>query len=211
MDRGDLHSASAQRGRPWRSRLLGLTVHQMVRAFGIYGAFAPLPSAKQWNWDNRPLSWTKDMVAWPSMAGINAALLAESGFLAPSTIFEGEKGFFRMAGLISIPRKHWLRGSASSSTSFACTSNRTRAAAGPMPPLTGWEAPASRHAPRIKDKQQVYPQKAGWLFPRSPSGSTSSAPSGLGGLDPPIPVPAPQGTPVEQTSLAARTRLADTR
>ena len=79
-------------------RLLGLTVDQMVHAFGIYGAFAPLPSAKQWNWDNRPLSWTKDMVAWPSMVGINAALLAESGFLGPSTILEGEKGFFRMAG-----------------------------------------------------------------------------------------------------------------
>ena len=79
-------------------RLLGLTTDQMVHAFGIYGAFAPVPSTKQWNWDSRPLSWTKDMVAWPSMAGINAALLAESGFLGPRTIFEGEKGFFRMAG-----------------------------------------------------------------------------------------------------------------
>ena len=79
-------------------RLLGLDVDRMVHAFGIYGAFAPVPSTKQWNWDDRPLSWTKDMVAWPSMAGINAALLAESGFLGPRFIFEGEKGFFRMAG-----------------------------------------------------------------------------------------------------------------
>ena len=79
-------------------RLLSLTVDQMVHAFGIYGAFAPVPSAKQWNWNNRPLSWTKDMVAWPSMAGISAALLAESGFLGPRAIFEGENGFFRMAG-----------------------------------------------------------------------------------------------------------------
>ncbi|MEN6484503.1 MAG: MmgE/PrpD family protein [Syntrophobacteraceae bacterium] len=78
--------------------LLGLDTDRMVHAFGLYGAFAPVPSTKQWNWDNRPLSWTKDMVAWPSMAGINAALLAESGFLGPRTIFEGEKGFFRMAG-----------------------------------------------------------------------------------------------------------------
>jgi len=78
--------------------LLNLTQDQMVHAFGLYGAFAPVPSTKQCNWDNRPLSWTKDMVAWPSMSGINAALLAESGFLGPRSIFEGEKGFFRMAG-----------------------------------------------------------------------------------------------------------------
>jgi 2-methylcitrate dehydratase PrpD len=78
--------------------LLKLTPDQMVHALGIYGAFAPVPSTKQCNWDNRPLSWTKDMVAWPSMSGINAALLAESGFLGPRAIFEGEKGFFRMAG-----------------------------------------------------------------------------------------------------------------
>lgn len=79
-------------------RLLALSPEQMVHAFGLYGAFAPVPSTKQWNWDNRPLAWTKDMVAWPCMAGVNAALLAEEGFLGPRTIFEGEKGFFRMAG-----------------------------------------------------------------------------------------------------------------
>jgi 2-methylcitrate dehydratase PrpD len=38
------------------------------------------------------------MVTWPCMAGINAALLAESGFFGPRAIFEGDKGFFRMAG-----------------------------------------------------------------------------------------------------------------
>ena len=45
---------------------------------------------------NRPLTWTKDMVAWPSVSGINAALLAESGFLGPRTILEGDRGFWRM-------------------------------------------------------------------------------------------------------------------
>jgi 2-methylcitrate dehydratase PrpD len=78
-------------------RLLGLDVERMVHAFGIYGAFAPLPSSAQWNWRNRPLTWTKDMVAWPSVSGINAALLAESGFLGPRTILEGDRGFWRMA------------------------------------------------------------------------------------------------------------------
>lgn len=80
------------------ARLLQLDAGQTTQAFGLYGAFAPVASTKQCNWDNRPLSWTKDMVAWPSMSGINAALLAESGFQGPSTIFEGDRGFFRMAG-----------------------------------------------------------------------------------------------------------------
>ncbi len=78
-------------------KLLGLDTDRMVHAFGIYGAFAPVPSAAQWNWRNRPLSWTKDMVGWPSVSGINAALLAESGFLGPRTIFEGDRSFWRMA------------------------------------------------------------------------------------------------------------------
>jgi 2-methylcitrate dehydratase PrpD len=79
------------------ARLLGLDAERIVHAFGIYGAFAPLPSAAQWNWRNRPLSWTKDMVAWPSVSGINAAMLAESGFLGPRTILEGDRSFWRMA------------------------------------------------------------------------------------------------------------------
>jgi len=78
-------------------RLLGLDLERMIHAFGIYGAFAPLPSSAQWNWRNRPLTWTKDMVAWPSVSGINAAMLAESGFLGPRTILEGERSFWRMA------------------------------------------------------------------------------------------------------------------
>jgi 2-methylcitrate dehydratase PrpD len=77
-------------------RLLKLDVDRMVNAFGIYGTFAPLPSSAQWNWRNRPLTWTKDMVAWPSVSGINAAVLAESGFLGPRTILEGDRSFWRM-------------------------------------------------------------------------------------------------------------------
>jgi 2-methylcitrate dehydratase PrpD len=78
--------------------LLGLDRDRMVHALGLCGAFAPVPSTKGCNWDRRPLSWTKDMVAWPSVSGINAALLAEAGFLGPRSIFEGDRGFFRMAG-----------------------------------------------------------------------------------------------------------------
>ena len=77
-------------------RLLKLDVERMIHAFGIYGTFAPLPSSAQWNWRNRPLTWTKDMVAWPSVSGINAALLAEAGFLGPRTLLEGDRGFWRM-------------------------------------------------------------------------------------------------------------------
>src|SRR5438067_856952 len=33
-------------------RLLKLDIEQMIHAFGIYAAFAPLPSSAQWNWRN---------------------------------------------------------------------------------------------------------------------------------------------------------------
>ena len=78
--------------------LLGLDPERMAYALGLCGAFAPVPATQASNWADRPLSWTKDMVAWPARVGVEAALLAEAGFIGPRTIFEGDKGFWRMAG-----------------------------------------------------------------------------------------------------------------
>ncbi|MGA2083007.1 MAG: MmgE/PrpD family protein [Holophaga sp.] len=78
--------------------LLGLDPERMVYALGLCGAFAPVPATKGSNWADRPLSWTKDMVAWPARVGVEAALLAEAGYIGPRTIFEGDRGFWRMAG-----------------------------------------------------------------------------------------------------------------
>jgi len=79
-------------------RLLGLGADQMLPAFGLAGAFAPLPHEAKFGWDEGQLSWVKDNVAWPTEAGVRAAQLATRGFPATHTILDGERGLARMMG-----------------------------------------------------------------------------------------------------------------
>ncbi len=78
------------------SRLLGLALEHTLSAFGLAGAFAPLPHEAKFGWDEDRLSWIKDNVAWPAEAGVRAARLAARGFRATHTILEGERGLARM-------------------------------------------------------------------------------------------------------------------
>jgi 2-methylcitrate dehydratase PrpD len=80
------------------ARLVGLTAEQTVTAFGLAGAFAPLPHEGKFGWEEGRVSWVKDNVAWPAEGGIRAALLAAEGFRATGTILEGERGLWLMAG-----------------------------------------------------------------------------------------------------------------
>ena len=70
-------------------RLLGLGADEMLPAFGLAGAFAPLPHEAKFGWDEGQLSWVKDNVAWPTEAGVRAAQLATRGFPATQTILDG--------------------------------------------------------------------------------------------------------------------------
>jgi 2-methylcitrate dehydratase PrpD len=70
----------------------------MLSAFGLAGAFAPLPHEAKFGWDEARLSWVKDNVAWPAEAAVRAAQLAARGFLATHTILDGERGLARMMG-----------------------------------------------------------------------------------------------------------------
>jgi 2-methylcitrate dehydratase PrpD len=79
-------------------RLLGLGPEETLDAFGLAGAFAPLPHEAKFGWDEDRLSWVKDNVAWPAEAGIRAAELAARGFRATHTILDGERGLARMMG-----------------------------------------------------------------------------------------------------------------
>jgi 2-methylcitrate dehydratase PrpD len=79
-------------------RLLGLQADQMLSAFGLAGAFAPLPHEAKFGWDEGQLSWVKDNVAWPAEAAVRAAQLAARGFPATRTILDGERGLARMMG-----------------------------------------------------------------------------------------------------------------
>lgn len=77
--------------------VLGLEQEAMERAFGIAGSMAPVPHAGKYGWNERPLTWVKDNVAWPAELGFRAALLARAGMHANRTILDGDKGFWIMA------------------------------------------------------------------------------------------------------------------
>ncbi|MGH7275802.1 MAG: MmgE/PrpD family protein [Candidatus Rokuibacteriota bacterium] len=72
-------------------KLHGLTENQLVHAFGICGSQAG--GIIEYLADG---SWTKRLhPGWAAHAGVVAALLAQSGFTGPETVFEGEHGFYR--------------------------------------------------------------------------------------------------------------------
>ena len=72
-------------------KLYGLTEDELVRAFGICGSQAA--GIIEYLADG---SWTKRLhPGWAAHAGVVAALLAQSGFTGPETVFEGEHGFYR--------------------------------------------------------------------------------------------------------------------
>lgn len=79
------------------ARLAGLNELTTLDAIGLAGAFATVPAARKWNWDNRPLVWIKDMVAPPAEAGIRSVLLAQSGYVGSRDILDGPHGFWLMA------------------------------------------------------------------------------------------------------------------
>jgi 2-methylcitrate dehydratase PrpD len=80
------------------ARLLGLDAEATLCAFGLAGAFAPLPHEAKFGWDEERLSWVKDNVAWPAEGAVRAARLAAGGFRATRTILDGERGLWRMMG-----------------------------------------------------------------------------------------------------------------
>jgi 2-methylcitrate dehydratase PrpD len=80
------------------ARLVELDAEQMLAAFGLAGAFAPLPHEGKIGWEEGQLSWVKDNMAWPAEGGVRAALLAAEGFPATRTILDGDKGLWLMAG-----------------------------------------------------------------------------------------------------------------
>ena len=72
-------------------KLYGLTEDELVRAFGICGS--QTAGIIEYLADG---TWTKRLhPGWSAHAGIIAALLAQSGFTGPETVFEGEHGFYR--------------------------------------------------------------------------------------------------------------------
>ena len=79
-------------------RLLGLDASQMLNAFGITAATAPLPASSQFGLV-LPRPMTKyAMYGTTAEAGVVAALLAQRGFTSEHSVFDGDKGFWRVVG-----------------------------------------------------------------------------------------------------------------
>jgi 2-methylcitrate dehydratase PrpD len=72
-------------------KLHGLTEDELVHAFGICGSQAG--GIIEYLADG---SWTKRLhPGWAAHAGVVAALLAQSGFTGPETVFDGAHGFYQ--------------------------------------------------------------------------------------------------------------------
>ncbi len=84
------------------SSVLDLTEKQIVSALGIAGSFTS--GIIEYLAEG---SWTKRVhPGWSANSGMNAALIAKSGFYGPRTVFEGEHGFFEAFALKEIERDY---------------------------------------------------------------------------------------------------------
>ena len=84
------------------SSVLDLTETQMVSALGIAGSFTS--GIIEYLAEG---SWTKRVhPGWSANSGMNASLIAKSGFYGPRTVFEGEHGFFEAFALKEIERDY---------------------------------------------------------------------------------------------------------
>lgn len=79
------------------AKLLKLDARQSAHAIAIAAANAPVASVMKTVYGTEP-SMAKNNFGAAAQTGVNAALLAKNGFEGPLDIFEGENGFWRMAG-----------------------------------------------------------------------------------------------------------------
>jgi 2-methylcitrate dehydratase PrpD len=84
------------------SSVLDLSEKQMVSALGVAGSFTS--GIIEYLAEG---SWTKRVhPGWSANSGINATLIAKSGFYGPRTVFEGKHGFFEAFALKEIQRDY---------------------------------------------------------------------------------------------------------
>ncbi|WP_426127873.1 MmgE/PrpD family protein [Pararhizobium sp. PWRC1-1] len=78
-------------------KLLKLDARQSGHALAIAAANAPVASVMKTVYGTEP-TMAKNNFGSAAQTGVNAALLAKNGFEGPLDIFEGDTGFWRMAG-----------------------------------------------------------------------------------------------------------------
>jgi 2-methylcitrate dehydratase PrpD len=79
--------------------LLGLDGEGMANALGLAAVHAPVPSLRKLGTeDPLPYPWIKNTYGAASEAGVLAALLAADGYIGSRNVFDGDGGFWLMAG-----------------------------------------------------------------------------------------------------------------
>lgn len=79
------------------AKLLKLSREQAAHALAIAAVNAPVASVMKTVYGATP-TMAKNNFGTAAMSGVNAAFLARSGFEGPLDVFEGDAGFWRMAG-----------------------------------------------------------------------------------------------------------------
>lgn len=79
------------------AKLMRLNDRQAAHATAIAAANAPVASVMKTVYGDTP-SMAKNDFGMAAQMGVNAARLAAAGYEGPLDVFEGETGFWRMAG-----------------------------------------------------------------------------------------------------------------
>ncbi|MFO7665317.1 MAG: MmgE/PrpD family protein [Desulfobacterales bacterium] len=78
-------------------KILDLDKEQTAHAFGHAAIHASVPSLRKWGFIDGKIQWLKNNFGYTSYGGLLSAILAKNGFIADTTIFDGEDGFWIMA------------------------------------------------------------------------------------------------------------------
>ncbi|MBI4192265.1 MAG: MmgE/PrpD family protein [Betaproteobacteria bacterium] len=79
-------------------KALRLEREQFAHAFGIAGWVAPISSHPKWDQSHTSHMMKNSPHGFMGLHGVIAARMAQSGFTADTTIFEGEVGYWKLAG-----------------------------------------------------------------------------------------------------------------
>ncbi|MBW2130947.1 MAG: MmgE/PrpD family protein [Deltaproteobacteria bacterium] len=79
------------------AKLLKLTMEETAHALGHAAIHASVPSLRKWGFLDGRIQWLKNNFGYTSYGGVLSAVLAKNGFIADTTIFDGDDGFWIMA------------------------------------------------------------------------------------------------------------------